>query len=189
MRVQLVLRDHTAGQEGVCARRQIQQSVFTARNGRIPVKLINVAPALEPKPLEQGKRRFLRQHGQIEFARLLDDVVRVVRPEHRNGDALHLLRELHGGIDDAGIVAFAAPCREREQAVAQLMQRAAVHTVRTGGPLRGKQFRRDRLRQLVDPLPSLIRQARKDPNARRKDRHILHASERFFHETSRDRRP
>ena len=70
-------------------------------------KLVGRSSRLETEVLENGERRIGRQAVDVHYARLLDDVVRIVVLVDGDRDPVGRVRHLRNGIDDEAVVLLA----------------------------------------------------------------------------------
>ena len=130
MRLKLNGLDNLAGQERLRAGGDVADAIDGAR-GRLRVgKLVDIAPGLEAVVLEHGKRRVLRENGDIEHAGLFDHIAGVVCLVDGDADALGRVGLLHDGVDDAAVVLFSVACGENIQPIGKGEHRVLLDGLR-----------------------------------------------------------
>ena len=80
-------------------------------------EFIGVSSRLESKPLKQRKRRFFGQNRNGEPTALLDHIVGEILLVDGDADTVGVVSHLNGGVDDAGVIAFAVIGGQHEQTV------------------------------------------------------------------------
>ena len=126
MRFKLNGLDDLAGQERLRAGGDVADAIDGAR-GRLRVgKFVDIAPGLEAIVLEHGKRRVLRQNGDIEHTGLFDHIAGVIAFIDGDADALGCVGLLHDGVDDAAVVLFAVARGENVKPVGKREHRVLL---------------------------------------------------------------
>ena len=80
-------------------------------------EFIGASSRLESKPLKQRKRRFFGQNRNGELTALLDHIVGEILLVDGDADTVGVVGHLNGGVDDAGVIAFAVIGGQHEQTV------------------------------------------------------------------------
>ena len=124
--------DDLAGNHGVGVLPDVAQAVLAADLSPVGGELIRIPAGAEAELLEHAEGDLLRQHGHVEHAGAEDHVVGVVLLVHGDLDALGVVGEQGGGVDDAAVVLFPFPGGQHIQAVAELKEGVGVHAAGQG---------------------------------------------------------
>ena len=116
----VLLMENLAGEHGVGILRQIQKTVGAALRFIGACKLIHISSRLHTEMADSLKRNTLRQHTDIEYTALFDDLPGQI--SHLDADAqLHgVIGHLEAGIGDTAVVMIIRACQHK-QAVAQFV--------------------------------------------------------------------
>ena len=148
------------GEEGVDIAGEEDKAVVCAR-GRVIGELVDVSAALEAKGFKDLEGGFSGEAVDVHFARLLNDVVRVVFFVDRYADAVGGARELGDGIYDQAVVLFAIVGGDDVKTVADLEKSREI--VLVGGGIVGREIlARKLLGKGVELRSALVRECGKD---------------------------